>query len=128
MTDTVSTKRLLSLPVLSLLTSAGTLVCCALPALLVSIGAGAVLAGMVSAAPWLVALSQYKAWTFGLSALMLLVSGVSIFTARKQPCPIDPIAAMRCRQLRVFTYWVYGLSLVTWCVGFFFAFIAVRLL
>lgn len=128
MSEVSNAKRWLSLPVLSLFTSAGTLICCALPALLVSIGAGAVLAGMVSAAPWLVALSQYKAWTFGISALMLVLAGGSIFTASKQACPIDPAAAKRCGQLRVFTYWVYSFSLLTWFVGFFFAFLAVQFL
>ena len=37
--------------VLSLLTSGGTLVCCALPALLVALGAGATLASLVAAVP-----------------------------------------------------------------------------
>ena len=36
---------------LSLFTSTGTLICCALPALLVSIGAGAVMAGLIEAVP-----------------------------------------------------------------------------
>jgi hypothetical protein len=126
MNNVASAKRQLSLPVLSLFTSAGTLLCCALPALLVSIGAGAVLAGLVSTAPWLVALSQYKAWTFGLSALMLVVSGASIYNARKLPCPLDKKLAKQCKRLRVFTLWVYGVSVAIWCVGFFFAFLAVR--
>lgn len=125
MNKPATAKRWLSLPLLSLFTSAGTLVCCALPALFVSIGAGAALAGVVSAVPWLIALSQYKLWTFGLSAGMLLLAGISMFAARKQPCPIDLVQAKRCAQLRVLTYWVYGLSVLVWCVGFFFAFVAI---
>ena len=38
----------------SLLASSATLVCCVLPAVLVSLGAGAVLVGLVSAFPQLV--------------------------------------------------------------------------
>lgn len=39
------------LPTLSLFTSVGTLLCCALPALLVTLGAGAVFASLVKQCP-----------------------------------------------------------------------------
>lgn len=115
------------LPTLSLFTSAGTLVCCALPALLVTIGAGATLAGLVSVAPWLVALTRYKAWTFGVSGLMLAIAGVMQWRARYAPCPIDPVQAQACTRLRKISAWVYGFSVAIYAVGFFFAFVAVRI-
>ena len=49
---------------LSLFTSLGTLVCCALPSLLVLVGLGATLAGVLSTVPWLVTLSRHKVWVF----------------------------------------------------------------
>lgn len=115
------------LPTLSLFTSAGTLICCALPALLVTLGAGAALAGLVSAAPWLVALSKYKIWTFGVSGGMILIAGALRFGARNAPCPIDVQQAAACTRLRKISGWIYWLSVAIWCVGFFFAFIAVHL-
>lgn len=114
------------LPTLSLFTSAGTLVCCALPALLVTIGAGATLAGLVSVAPWLVALTKYKAWTFGISGLMLIIAGIMQWRARFAPCPIDPAQAQACTRLRKVSVWIYAVSVFVYTVGFFFAFIAVR--
>jgi hypothetical protein len=45
---------------LSLFTSFGTLLCCALPSLLVLLGLGATVASLLSAAPWLVSLSHHK--------------------------------------------------------------------
>ena len=114
------------LPALSLLTSAGTLVCCALPALLVTLGAGAALAGLVGSAPWLVALSKYKIWTFGISGAMVLIAGATLWRSRNASCPIDPAQAMACGKLRKTSVWIYWLSVLLWCVGFFFAFIAVR--
>lgn len=113
------------LPTLSLFTSAGTLVCCALPALLVTLGAGAALAGIVFSAPWLVALSKYKAWTFGISGAMILLAGIAQWKARNVPCPIDPIQARACMRLRRTSKWIYWLSVAVWSVGFFFAFVAV---
>ncbi len=114
------------LPTLSLFTSAGTLVCCALPALLVTLGAGASLAGIVGTAPWLIALSKYKTLTFGVSGAVLLIAGAALWRSRNAPCPIDPAQAMACARLRKTSNWIYLLSVLLWCVGFFFAFIAVR--
>ncbi len=114
------------LPAVSLLTSVGTLVCCALPALLVTLGAGAALAGLVGSAPWLIALSKYKIWTFGISGAMILVAGAALWRSRNASCPIDPAQAMACGKLRKTSVWIYWLSVLLWCVGFFFAFIAVR--
>ncbi len=114
------------LPALSLFTSLGTLLCCALPALLVTLGAGAVLAGVVSAAPWLVALSQYKAWTFGVAGALLLAAGGMRWRYRNAPCPADPAQARACARLRVLSAWIYWASVAVYAVGFFFAFVAVH--
>ncbi len=113
---------------LSLFTSVSTLLCCALPALLVTIGAGATLAGIVSTAPWLIALSKYKTWTFGISALMMLFAGIMLWRARNAPFPIDPIQAKSCQRLRRFSVWVFGISVLIWLTGFFFAFLAIHVL
>ena len=115
------------LPALSLFTSAGTLICCALPALLVSIGAGAALAGLVSTAPWLVALSKYKLYTFGGAGVMLLIAGCARWHMRNAPCPADPNQAAACMKMRRFSKWIYWLSVAIYVVGFFFAFIAADL-
>ena len=45
--------------------------CCALPILLVTLGAGGAMASLVSTLPWLAPLSKYKAVVFGLTALAL---------------------------------------------------------
>ena len=115
------------LPTLSLFTSVGTLFCCALPALLVTIGAGATLAGLVSAVPWIVAFSKYKLWTFIISGLMILLAGFMSWKMRNAPCPVDAEQARACARLRGLSQWMYWLSVLVWCTGFFFAFIAVHI-
>jgi hypothetical protein len=115
-------------PTLSLFASTSTLLCCALPALLVTLGLGASLAGFVSAAPWLVALSKYKAWLFAGSGLLLLGAGWLTWRARSLPCPVDPAAARACLRLRAICAWMMGISALVWAVGFFFAFLAAELL
>lgn len=115
-------------PALSLLTSLGTLVCCALPALLVTLGMGAVLAGLVSAVPQLVWLSAHKAIVFTIAGGILIFSGILQWKNRRAPCPADPAQAAACRRLRAVSWWIWALSVVFYITGFFFAFIAVKIL
>jgi hypothetical protein len=106
----------------ALLATTGTLVCCVLPAVLVSLGAGAVLVGIVTAIPQLVWMSQNKAVVFGIAAALLAISGVLIWRARRLPCPADPAAARSCMRLRRINAVVYGASVVSFGVAAVFAF------
>lgn len=112
---------------LSIFTSSSTLICCALPALLVTIGAGATLAGLVSAVPQLVWLSAHKGLVFGLAGAMLAVAGWLQYRARFAPCPADPRLAAACTRTRRISLGVYLLSLAIYAVGLVFAFLLPRL-
>ena len=87
---------------LSLFTSVGTLLCCALPTLLVFLGLGATVASVVASVPFLVPLSRQKAWMFAVAGA-LIAAGFAYrrwlapgFLARQLACaPDDP----RCRAL-----------------------------
>lgn len=109
---------------LSLLTSSGTLVCCALPALLVTLGAGAALSSLVAAVPQLVWLSEHKESVFSAAALMLAAAGYLQWRARALPCPADPALAAACTRARTTSLRVYALSLAIFLTGGFFAFVA----
>ena len=91
---------------LSIFTSSGTLVCCALPALLVVLGAGAALSGLVSTVPQIVWLSANKGLVFGAAAVMLAVAGVLQWRARLAPCPADPLLASACVRVRRTSMWI----------------------
>lgn len=111
-------------PLLSLFASASTLVCCALPALLVSLGMGAVMAGLATNVPGLVWLSQHKLPVFGAAALLIALSGLMMMRARRLPCPVDPAQARLCARLRKTSWIIWSLSLAAFATGAFFAFIA----
>jgi hypothetical protein len=70
---------------LALFGSFSTLFCCALPALFVTLGAGAVLAGIVSNVPQLIWLSEHKIGLFIFAGIMLFISGLSRYLTRKVP-------------------------------------------
>lgn len=118
--------RQLFSPSLSLFTSFSTLICCALPALLISIGMGASLASFVSAFPWIIFISKYKIQTFILAAILLIFSIYLFWQGRNAPCPSDPIQAKICSKLRFINLIMLFISLVTFLVGFFFAFIVIN--
>lgn len=115
-------------PGLSLLASAATLACCALPALLVALGLGAVLAGLVVAAPWLVILSAHKLPLFAGAGGLLLAAALSHRRSLRLPCPADPSAARACARLRRLSSGLLAASAVLWGVGAVFAFLAAPLL
>lgn len=107
----------------ALLASSATLVCCVLPAVLVTLGAGAALAGLVTAVPQLVWLSAHKPLVFGIAGAFLAVSAVALWYGRNLPCPTDPGAARSCRRLRRFSAVLYGLALASFALGATFAFL-----
>jgi len=121
-TDEFRQTRMASL--LALFTSSSTLICCALPALLVAVGAGAALSSLVAAVPQLVWFSEHKAPVFGAAMIMLLVSGVLQWRSRYLPCPSDPGLAEVCRRTRQRSFWMYLASVAVFLTGGFFAFIA----
>lgn len=115
--------RNLGLAAGALLASSATLVCCVLPAVLVALGAGATLAGLVTAVPQLVWLSEHKRLVFGSAAALLLVSGIALWYARNLPCPADPAAARACRRLRSVSVLLFWLALASFALGAAFAFV-----
>jgi hypothetical protein len=94
----------------SLLASSTTLVCCVLPAVLVSLGAGAAVVGLVSAVPQLIWLSEHKILVFGIAAVSLVISGVVLWRARRLPCPVEPGLARSCQRLRRISMTLYLVS------------------
>jgi hypothetical protein len=110
----------------ALLGSVGTLLCCALPAMLVSLGAGAAVASLVTNIPQLVWLSVHKIQLFVFAAVLLVISGITTYLNRRIPCPIDPLQARSCKRVRRFAASVFFTSLVLYGIGFYFAFLATR--
>jgi hypothetical protein len=107
----------------ALLASSATLVCCVLPAVLVAIGAGAALAGLVTAIPQLVWLSEHKPLVFGTAGALLAVSGVALWVGRSAPCPADHNLARSCRRLRRVSAIIYAVALTSFGIGAVFAFV-----
>ena len=118
-------KRSAVLSYFSLFTSVGTLLCCALPSLLVLFGLGASVASMLSFTPWLVTLSKHKQWTFSISGIMIALSFANMYFVapriRAQRCsPSDPTACEDASKMSKVLLWI---SAGLYSVGFFVAFV-----
>jgi len=112
----------------ALLASAGALVCCVLPAAMVSLGAGAALASLVTAVPQLIWLSEHKGLVFSVAVLALVVAGALLWRARHAPCPADPALARACTRLRRWSIGLYVVSVVATVASAVFAFLLPALL
>ena len=107
----------------SLFASSSTLVCCALPALLVGLGAGAALSSLVSVFPQIVWLSDHKELLFIVATSLTLGSGVLQWRNRSAPCPSDPALRQACLSTRRTSLRFYGVSVAVLLVGAWFAFV-----
>jgi mercuric ion transport protein len=116
-----------ALSFLSLFTSIGTLLCCALPSLLVLFGLGATVATILSQVPWLVSLSRHKHWMFIVAGLLIAGNFAYVYVVapklqlRSGACgPNSPGACQTASRLSTIVLWC---SAGLYTVGFFTAYI-----
>ena len=115
-------KRLMSS--LTLFSSLSTLVCCALPALLVTLGLGASMASFLGNYPQLIWLSENKTFVFTFAGGMLALTAITRWNWKEVSCPTDPELAKACSRTRKISAGVFYSSIGIYAVGAFFAFLA----
>lgn len=109
---------------LSLFTSFGTLMCCALPSLLVLFGLGATVASFLSVAPWVVTLSRHKDWVFAGSGTLIALNFVYAYALAPRlrgpdyTCPVEaPRACGTADRVSRIVLWIsaaiYGFGFLT---------------
>ena len=104
-----------------LFTTSATLVCCALPIFLVTLGMGAAVATLAGAAPWLITLSMYKHWIFAGSGILIGGAAWMIYRSGRA-CPADPELAVACAIADKWNKRFIWVSGGLWLVGFLSAF------
>lgn len=106
--------------------SSATLVCCALPIVLVTLGLGSVSAALFANLPFLTLLAHHKLWLFAGSFLALAGGGWALFR-RARACPADPQLALQCERSHYWNTRLWWLSVVLWALGFIAAYAALPL-
>ena len=94
----------------SLFASSSTLICCALPAIFVALGAGASFASLITAFPFLITLSQYKAYITLFALVMIALAGYVNYKTYYMPCPADPELGRACSETRKKSRYLYYVS------------------
>jgi hypothetical protein len=122
----ITTQRQRFLGWLALFASTGTLICCALPIVLVTLGFGAAVAVLSGNFPFLVTLSLHKTWVFAVSGVLLALSGWVLFRSG-QSCPPEPAADEVCQTITPWNKGIFWLSVTIWGLGFFAAYLALPL-
>ena len=107
----------------ALLSSSSTLLCCALPAILVSMGAGAVFANIISVFPALTVISRFKVEITIMTFIILVAVGVLHSKTAQMPCPADPTLGRACLKSRKRSRIVYYLSCIVFATASIFTFI-----
>ena len=110
---------------LSLFSSFGTLICCAIPSLMIALGMGAAFAGLIGVFPQIIWISDNKQIVFAISGLLILGSLLWLYAVRNEPCPIDPDQARACKFSRKWSIRISIASAIFWLVGFAFAFLLI---
>jgi len=110
----------------SLFSSFSTLICCALPSVLVLLGMGTTVASLLSAAPWLVSLSRHKLWTFSIAGVLIAMSFVMTYLIaprlrRGEVCDADDPTT--CGEVSKISRAILWGSAVIWSCGFFVAYL-----
>ena len=127
MIGTTPARRSGLLSYLSLFTSFGTLLCCALPSLLVLLGLGATVASFLSVVPWLVTMSHHKNWVFAVSGVMIASNFVYLYVMaphlqkRAGVCSADGLDG--CVQASRTSRVVLWISAILYCSGAFTAYL-----
>ena len=120
------TRRAVLLNYFSLFGSFSTLICCALPSVLVLLGMGTAVASLLSAAPWLVSLSRHKIWTFSIAGMLIAASFVMTYVVAPrlrigENCDTnDPSTCGEVSRVSRFVLWA---SALIWSGGFFVAYL-----
>ena len=113
---------------LTLFTSTSTLICCAIPAAMVTLGFGAALVGLIGEFPQLVWLSEQKVYIFTAGAILLAAGGMMQKYVAEMPCPADKALAEACLTARRNSRRLYYISLVIYLVGALFSFVLPKLM
>jgi nucleoside phosphorylase len=115
----------------SLFSSFSTLICCALPSVLVLLGMGTAVASLLSAAPWLASLSRHKIWTFSIAGTLIAASFVMTYVVAPRLQRGDVCAAddpTTCGEVSKLSRAVLWGSALIWSGGFFVAYLLAPIL
>ena len=108
---------------LSLFTSLSTLLCCALPALLVLLGFGAVFAGLTASIPQIIWLAERKGLLFSIGGILLILASFLERKKKKTFYLVTQKNLKPVRKLLIGQKKLLQISYILYAIGFLTAFL-----
>lgn len=108
---------------LSLFGSLSTLLCCALPVTLVSLGMGATFASLTANVPQIIWLTERKDLLFLFTGLLLIISYLLMRQSEKMACPIDVNQNQVCDSSKKISKKMYWVTVFIYLIGVTFSYI-----
>lgn len=100
----------------------GTLICCVIPAVLVLLGFGSVLATVITNFPQITLFSENKGLVFIFSGSLLALSIIVRSRASSDTCPADPKLAALCRRSKKLGNLFLSVALLIYLCSFLFVY------
>ena len=113
---------------LTLFGSLSTLLCCALPVTLVSIGMGASFASLTSTFPGVLWLASHKNILFLVTAILIGLSFFLMKRAEQYACPIEVEQREVCQVSKGASRYILYFSLLLYVIGLLFSFVIPRII
>jgi hypothetical protein len=107
----------------SLFGSLSTLLCCALPVTLVTLGMGATFASLTANFPQIIWLTERKEWLFAVTAILLIISFIMMKKSEKMACPVDVNQRDACQTTKGVSKKIYWSTIAIYLVGLSFSYI-----
>lgn len=108
--------------------SLSTLLCCALPVTLVSIGMGATFASLTSTFPQIIWLGQYKGTLFILTGILLVLSFLLMKKSETMACPVDSDLQEACSTSKQWSKPLYWVTVIIYIIGLLFSYVLPKVL
>ena len=112
----------------SLFGSLSTLLCCALPVTLVTLGMGATFASITSTFPQILWLTGHKDELFMLTGALLIISFFIMKKSEKMACPVNLDEREICQNSKSISNRIFWISVGTYIVGLLFSYIIPKVL
>ena len=112
----------------SLFGSLSTLLCCALPVTLVTLGMGATFASMTASFPQIIWLTSHKDALFIVTGVLLIISYILMKRSEKMACPIDLDQREICQTSKGATNKIFWVTVFIYIIGLLFSYIIPRVM
>jgi len=112
---------------LALFTSFSTILCCALPIILVFLGFGSAFAALSSNFMFINIIAEKGSYLFIASLIFLAISAYFIFF-KNQSCPSDKKLANICLKSKIINKYIWFFAIFIWIISFFFKYILILII